>query len=283
MHFLYCLLGLTLSLSVLAQQNTITVKHIQTPLPTTPLAADWQPVPRYEVQMMPQQIAQPILDQASIDTLSVQGLTDGHLISWRVSWVDKTQDIQVDTGRFADAVALEFPLTSGAAPMMGHKGNTVQILYWKGLWQQDNDQGFQDVQDLYPNYWADLYWFAKGSFPYRVPEDFQAPEAKQWFIAYQAGNPMAQWHREQPVEELVAEGWGSLTTQSQSVTSGQGVWQEGRWTVMFSRPLTTEDKNDHQFKLGQKSQIAFAVWQGAADNVGGRKHWSNWITYAIEP
>jgi len=283
MHVLYCLLGLTLSLSVLAQQNTITVKHIQTPLPTTPLAADWQPVPSYEVQMMPQQIAQPILDQASIDTLSVQGLTDGRLISWRVSWVDKTWDIQVDTGRFADAVALEFPLTPGAAPMMGHKDNTVQILYWKGLWQQDNDHGFQDVQDLYPHYWADLYWFAKGSFPYRVPEDFQAPEAKQWFIAYQAANPMAQWHREQPVEELVAEGWGSLTTQSQSVTSGQGVWQEGRWTVMFSRPLATEDKNDHQFKLGQKSQIAFAVWQGAADNVGGRKHWSNWITYAIEP
>jgi hypothetical protein len=34
--------------------------------------------------------------------------------------------------------------------------------------------------------------------------------------------------------------------------------------------------------LGGKGQVAFAVWQGASANVGGRKHWSDWVEYEIE-
>ena len=55
---------------------------------------------------------------------------------------------------------------------MGGRNLPVEILHWKGIWQKDLDEHFQDVQDLHPNYWTDLYWFARGTFPYRVPEAF---------------------------------------------------------------------------------------------------------------
>jgi len=262
-------------------QETITVVPTKGTLPLDPQAAEWQSIPAKEVAMAPQQMAMPMLAKGSIDKLTVQSLTDGKSIAWRVAWADATPDVNVDVARFSDAVAIEFPLTKDAAAMMGHKGGgKVQIIYWKGLWQKDLEEGFQDVQKVHPNYWSDLYWFADGKFPYPVPDAFKNPVSHQWFVAYKAGNPISVFTHEQPAQELVAEGWGSLTAQTESVTKAKGVWTDGRWQVVFLRPLTTADPNDYQFS--DQGQVAFAVWQGGDGNVGGRKHWSNnWVAYQI--
>ncbi|OQY55902.1 MAG: hypothetical protein DRR08_13290 [Candidatus Parabeggiatoa sp. nov. 2] len=275
-------LALLLSLAAggaIAQE--ITVIKVTGDLSVDPQAAVWQTAPTTEVAVFPQQMTKPRLTKASVDKMTAQAVTNGNSIAWRVSWQDDAANLNVDVGRFSDAVALEFPLTE-AAPFMGHRGGgKVQILYWKGLWQKDIDEGFQDVQDVHPNYWSDLYWFAEGKAPHRVPEDFKNPFSHQWFIAKQAGNPGAVFTREQPAQELVAAGWGTLTPQPKSVTSAKGVWKDGKWTVVFSRPLATDDPNDYQFKAGEKGQMAFAVWQGGEGNRGGRKHWSAWTTYQM--
>lgn len=265
-----------------AQEDSITVKKVKA-LPTDPMAAEWQQAPAKEIAVSPQQVTTPSLAKASVEKLSVQGLSDGKTIAWRIAWADKAPDFNVDVGRFSDAVAIEFPLTQDASPMMGHRGGgKVQIIQWKALWQKDIDQHFQDVQDVHPNYWSDLYWFAEGPAPYRVPDSFKNPVSRQWFIANQAGNPVAVFTRSQPAQELVAEGWGTLTAKPASVTTAKGVWADGHWNVMFARPLTTEDPNDYQFK-GDKGQVAFAVWEGGDSNVGGRKQWSNnWVAYQIQ-
>lgn len=265
-----------------AQQPSISVEKVTGELPMEPFAPAWQTAPMLDVAVFPQQITQPRLEEASITKLTVQGLTDGKSIAWRLSWADDSPSQNVDVKRFSDAVAIELPLTPSASPFMGQKGGgKVQILYWKGLWQKDMDEGFQDVQDVHPNAWSDLYWLAEGKAPHKVPEDFEDPRSHQWFIAKQAGNPGAAFERSQPAQELVAEGWGSLTPQPELATSALGIWKEGRWTVVFSRPLTTDDVNDYQFKPGEKGQLAFAVWQGGADNRGGRKHWANWTAYQL--
>ena len=202
---------------------------------------------------------------------------------WRLAWPDETRDINVDSGRFTDAAALQFPMTSGAAHTMGDDRHAVHILHWKALWQHDLDEHFQDVQDLHPNYWTDLYWFADGPAPNRVPDDFSDPRSHAWFAAYQAGNPLADFHRERPVEELSATGFGSLTSQAESVTDGRGVWQDGRWYVTFVRPLRTDDPLDYQFSRGGTGTVGVAVWNGSDGNVGGRKQWGNWIEFAVSP
>jgi hypothetical protein len=247
-----------------------------------PFAAEWEQAPALELVVTPQGVTMPVLEEPSIEQMRVQALTDGGVILWRLVWPDTTPDVNVDSGRFTDAVALQFPVTPDASYMMGEARKRVQILHWKGVWQRDVDEHFQDVQDLHPNYWTDLYWFADGEFPYPVPAAFQDRRSHEWFPAYRAGNPMADFHRESPVEELFAEGYGSLTHQAESVTQGGGAWQNGSWAVVFSRPLRTDDPLDYQFAPGGRGSMAVAVWEGSAGNVGGRKHWSLWYEFRIQ-
>jgi len=276
------LLFVLFAVGTVTQAADIIVKKVTGPLPTSPLAAVWQQAPATDVAVLAQQMTTPKLAKASVNKITAQALTDGKSIAWRVSWQDAAPNSNVDVNRFSDAVALEFPLTEFAAPMMGHRGGgKVQILYWRGLWQKDVDEGFQDVQNVHPNYLNSHYWFANGEGPYRVPDSFTNPVSHQWFIAKQAGNPMAKFSRSEPAQELIAEGWGTLTHQPESATTAKGVWKNGSWAVIFTRPLATDDPNDHQFAQGEKGQIAFAVWQGGEGNVGARKHWSLWTAYQM--
>lgn len=246
-----------------------------------PLSAVWDDTPAAELKLQKQTIAMPMLEQTTVDNVRVQALTDGRLIAWRLEWKDPTHDANVDSGRFSDAVALQFPLEPLAPHTMGDHRHPVSILHWKALWQKDVDEHFQDVQDLHPNYWADLYWFAGGTAPQRVPDDFGDPRSHTWFVAYQAGNPMADFERKLPVEELAAIGFGTLTPQAESLTTGRGVWSDGSWHVVFVRPAQTSDAMDYQFWAGDRGSIGVAVWDGAGGNVGGRKHWTNWTDFTV--
>jgi hypothetical protein len=264
----------------LAEDGVLYVPHGALP-ESDPFAPDWDAVPAMAVPVTPQGITMPALETASVEQVHVQAVTDGRMILWRLSWVDAAPDVHVDSGRFTDAVAVQFPLTPDASYMMGEREKAVQILHWKAVWQKDVDEHFQDVQDLHPNYWTDLYWFAQGKFPYPVPEAFADTTSHQWFPAYRAGNPIADFLRSQPVEELFAEGFGSLTTQRQSATGGRGAWRDGRWAVVFARPLQTDDPLDYQFSAGARGTFSVAVWEGSAGNVGGRKHWSLWVEFQL--
>ena len=177
---------------------------------------------------------------------------------------------------------MQFPLIANANYKMGDRDFPVQIIQWKAIWQKDIDEHFQDVQDLHPNYWTDLYWFAEGEFPYPVPDAFESTEALDWFVAYRAGNPMADLYREHPVQEMIAEGFGTLTNQSLVATVANGAWNDGRWSVIFVRPMETHDTADYQFVPGTRDVIAFAVWEGNAQNVSGRKQHSQWVVFEVQ-
>jgi len=257
-----------------------------------PFSPTWDDAPVRVVELKPQNLAMPAVDDVSVAEVHVQALTDGERIAFRLSWADETVDWNVDAARFTDAAAIQMPFDSNASFMMGNQQSPVQIIHWKALWQKDIDEHFQDVQDVHPNYWADLYWFAEptdtprnAGTPYRVPESFEHPASLQWFTAQQAQNPVAQFHREQPVEELLAEGFGSLVTQRQLDSRGRGVWRDGRWHVVFMRPLQTSDHEDVQLHphSGALSQVGIAIWNGSAQNAGGRKQYSDWIPMQVMP
>jgi hypothetical protein len=248
-----------------------------------PLDERWHSVPVAEIKLFKQTDAMPMLDRATVETAEIRGVTDGARVVWRLAWRDETKDANVDSGRFSDACALQFPLTDGASHTMGDDHHAVHILHWKGIWQHDVDEHFQDVQDLHPNYWTDLYWFAEGPAPNRVPDDFSDPRSHAWFAAYQAGNPLADFLRQRPVEELSATGFGSLTHQDEAAVNGHGVWADNHWYVTFVRPLETDDPLDYQFARGDTGAVGVAIWNGADGNVGGRKHWGNWVEFVVSP
>lgn len=233
--------------------------------------------------MMPQQATMPWLAAGTIATLRVQAAHDGSQLAVRCEWLDDTANGIIDSGRFPDAVAIEFPLKEGAPPTMGAKDAPVQLIHWKAIWQKDIDVGYQDVADVHPNIWSDLYWFADPTRPISIRTSFKNPESLKWLVALQAGNPMAVLQRTTPVEEAIAAGWGTLTHQPTSASKGRGLWTAGKWAVVISRPLKTDDASDAQLAAGKATQIAFAVWDGGKGQIGGRKHWATWVDLGIAP
>ncbi len=87
------------------------------------------------------------------------------------------------------------------------------------------------------------------------------------------------------VSELNAKGFKNITVQppeSQNVT-GKGIYQNGRWKIVLKRALNTEDvKGDIQFEVGKLIPVAFAIWDGSNNDVGGQKSVSSWYYVSLE-
>ncbi len=237
----------------------------------------WDQAPELEIPLQPQTITRPMLQQVTVKSVQVRAIRDAGRIAWRLSWVAPTPAWNVDADRFCDAVALQLPLQPNTPFMMGGPGQPVHILHWKALWQKDLDEHYQQTEDLHPNYFADFYWFATGQFPFPLSTSLNSPEARQYMPAMAAGNPMANPGRKSPLEELVAEGFGTATTRADTPSRARGVWRDGRWTIVIDRPLASDDPLTAALVQGDADAIAFAVWDGSARQVGGRKQWSNWV------
>jgi DMSO reductase family type II enzyme heme b subunit len=77
--------------------------------------------------------------------------------------------------------------------------------------------------------------------------------------------------RQSPVEDLVAEGPGTLSPSPTTTSRGQGVRTNDGWAVVLVRRLPDG--------LGPRgrTQVAFAVWEGSAQEAGSRKMRTPWV------
>lgn len=205
----------------------------------------------------------------TVDVLSVRALYgDGHiylLLEWPDPTVDDTAN---DVDAFTDAAAVQFPRDSGTATpyTMGSAEAPVNIWQWKAVWQADVDSGFAGSRDRYPNTYSDYY-------PNRE-DDLYRP-------ALDLGNPIAQRDRATPIENLVAAGFGTLTTSEVQDVVGSGEWRDGRWRALFARQLEPSADGAAAFVEGEVTQIAFAVWDGGADDRNGQKSLAQFIDLSI--
>jgi DMSO reductase family type II enzyme heme b subunit len=90
---------------------------------------------------------------------------------------------------------------------------------------------------------------------------------------------------ENPVEELNAEGFGTVTPQppeNQNV-EGTGEWKDGVWTVVFLRDMIKTGKWDVDFAQRiDPALMAFAVWDGVKEDRNGRKVISVWQRFTVK-
>ncbi len=251
----------------------------------------WHRVTAKSIALMPQNITTPSKYQASVTALEARAVHNGTWIAVVVSWTDETVDKVNSSGQFTDAVAVGFPQgdPKTTSPFMGGPDKGMEIDFWKALWQRDIEDGYQDVTDLHPNITADAYQ-GYDRDPYKtgpasqdpVEEVLATPESRETLPAVAMGNSMAQITREYPVEQLVAEGFGTLTTQTTQNARAWGVHEDGKWTVVFTRPLDTGDEADAPLSPGGESAVNFAVWEGGEGDVGARKNYAMFTPLKLE-
>ncbi|MCX7669971.1 MAG: ethylbenzene dehydrogenase-related protein, partial [Anaerolineae bacterium] len=191
------------------------------------------------------------------EKVRVGALTDGREIAFRLQWIDGSNDDRSVPARFADACAVQLPAKtepSLPAPQMGEPGRPVEIVYWNAAWQAAVDGRGDTIRDLYPNASVDHYPFEAKSLEPGSPE--QIDMAARYAPARALDNAMA-GPRTTPVQDLTAEGPGTLSPRPAGGSTGRGRRTADGWAVVIRRKLP------QGFSVQTETQVAFAVWEGA--------------------
>jgi DMSO reductase family type II enzyme heme b subunit len=239
-----------------------------------PAGAYWRQARAVHVPMLAQTVTLPHNDHPAVTELTVRAVHNGGWIAFLVEWKDATLSDRLMVDSFGDQVAVQLPIDTKAAapsPMMGHRGGRVTIMQWRAAFQRDIDQGAPSIKDLYPNAWTDVY----------PDEVLGATDAKPYAGALGIENPVSRGVAS-PVLDQMAEGWGSMTVKPDQHALGKGVWKDGAWRVVITRPMVSDDVNAPRLVPGARTSVAFAVWEGGHREVGARKAWSPWMPLVIQ-
>lgn len=245
-------------------------------LPEGPSDAAWDAAPEYVAKLILQDLVDPRLMEPSTAELRVRALSDGSRIAFRLEWDDATANEQLGPAAFADACAVQLPSKIEPTvpdPQMGTPGRPVQISYWSAAWQAIAEGRGDELKDLYPNATIDHYPFDAPSLKPGSPEQ-QAMQTR-YAPARALGNAMP--GRDQPVQDLVAEGPGTLAPLPTGTSSGRGERLQNGWAVVISRPLPESQSPELM------ASVAFAVWEGSHEEAGARKMRTGWIALKGEP
>lgn len=243
--------------------------------PLDPADPAWDRAPERLEPLLLQDLVEPRLVAASTPDVRVRAIATSTEIAFRLEWPDATTDDLPGAGRFIDSCAVQVPQRADANapdPQMGQEGKGVQISFWRADWQATVDGRGTEIQDLYPNATVDHY-------PFRAPSlepgsDAAAQMARRYAPADAAGNRRG-GERTSPVEDLVAEGPGSLRPAGTSSARGRGIRTATGWAVVIVRPLP------EGLSPTGRTQVAFAVWEGAHKEAGARKMRSGWVGLSI--
>ena len=251
-----------------AAGDLLIAREVDTEIPVDGSSRVWNKAKAYKIPIISQFSVAPRVKTLDRSELTVRVLYNDKEIGLRLSWKDRTVDENVAaTERFGDAVAVCFPMTYGNGERlpyvgMGDKEQAVNIWHWKAAWQADVDKGFQGVAETYVN-----------RMPLTTPVLYASgPEA---------GAPISQQKRATPAENLMAAGFGTLTSTASAGLRAQGVWQKGflkkgAWRVVLKRPLSPRGHGVDIDVAKGLLPITFATWDGGDSQRNGTKSITRW-------
>lgn len=245
-------------------------------VPASPTDDAWDQCPEYLAKLIPQDLVEPRLLEPSTPEVRVRAITAGGELAFRLEWTDSTQNDLSKSGQFLDACAIQVPSVAGTTvpdPQMGGPGARVEIAYWNAGWQASVDGRGDRIQDVYPNASVDHYPFESAALTKDSPE--QKEMAARYSPARALGNPVSGPHSA-PVQDLLAEGPGTITPADQTTSRGKGERTKQGWAVVITRKLPAG------LSAETRNQIAFAVWQGDRQEVGPRKMRTAWVPLAMQ-
>ncbi len=241
-------------------EDTLVVSRVEDEIAVDPKSPVWKNIPSKVIHLLPLNSR-----KRPIVRVKFQGVINDEAIAFRLEWEDETPNKSSSRHQdFKDAVAIEFALGDVVLHKHGHnepffgmgnRGKVVNIWQWRADWQQD----IETKEELeYATEDMDMDGMIFGGEVNPVDSI----------------NPF----REQPVEEMNAEGFGTLTPQplTKQNVEGKGNWKDGKWEVVLYRPLDSLNKWDIKFDRKTPILVAFAIWDGEYRDIDGRKTVAMW-------
>lgn len=231
----------------------------------------WEAAPLHASKLLLQDMVDPRLMEPSTQEIFVKAIADNSQIAFRLEWADASQNDLPGPREFVDAAAVQLPAKIEAsipAPQMGEAGKNVEISYWRADWQAIVDGRADEIAALHPNASVDHYPFQ--AKPLENDPNAKASAEMRYSPARKLGNNRS-GPRENPVEDLIAAGPGTLSPSPNAWSKGKGVRTKNGWAIVLMRPIP------EGFSPASPTQVAFAVWEGTHQEAGARKMRTGWV------
>ena len=251
-----------------SQAMTLRAMRLPEQPPLDPDWSTWTKLSSIDVPITAQNLTYP-MGGGSIPSVKLQAAHYDRVLYIRAAWKDATEDgAAVNVNTFSDAVAVMFPAKSAVnipSFCMGQANAGVNI--WQ--WRADSQAGGPDAltKTLHPNALSD-------GVPALLADDPVYQPARA------LNNPVAMFGTT-PVQNLVAQAFGTITLASDQSVNGQGVWRDGEWSVVFARPFDGADPGQASFTSSVATNLAVAVWNGSQGDRGGQKTVSQFVTLSM--
>lgn len=255
-----------------AEVNVAQVKEIT----LDPNAPVWDAVSLHVSKMILQDLVEPRLMEASTSETQVKAITNGTEIAFRLEWLDDSQSDMPGPKHFIDGCAVQLPAKADPnvpAPQMGEVAKTVEISFWRADWQAIVEGRADNINAIYPN--ASIDHYPEDAKSLENNPQARAETAARYAPARALGNRRA-GPRDQPVEDLIAEGPSTLSPAPNAISKGKGVRTKHGWAVVITRPIPAG------FTVSTASQVAFAIWEGSHIEVGARKMRTGWVPLILK-
>ena len=241
-----------------ASPEAIRVVFVRDGVFESPTDDAWAEIPETICALQPQLITPPV-GGGSVSKVFVRATHDGDEVAFRLRWSDASADRGVGVNTFRDAAAVGFPVGRPAvvpSPFMGDTDHPVVIWQWAADFDADAE-GRSRFGKRYPH--SEGVWI--------FPQDLSVRRKVRG------------WRGADPVIEYVAKGFGTLTPRMEASVEGISSYKRGQWSVVLRRKLTTPNAEDPAFAPGETTSLILAIWDGAKEEVNGRKA----VTYAWIP
>jgi len=233
-----------------AVRDVINAAQRDAPLPGSPTDSAWNGLERYWFPLVGQVIRKPRWFAPAVTGVWVQAAHDGRSLVLRVSWDDRSQS--------PDSAWLE------------HTARMLETM------ADDDTAAPAPAPPLLPDQIA-------VQFPLAIPEGMERP----YFLMGSGTQPVYQWRWTSGsaggAVTGLARGLERFDPLPRASLTGQAVYDQGAWHVMFTRLLATaDDSTQLQFRTGRAIPVAFFAWDGSNGERGARMAVSTWYFLSLD-
>jgi mono/diheme cytochrome c family protein len=242
------------------EHNVLSVLAIDGALPEGPESEVWGRAAPMDVRLTGQVVVAPRWQNPGIELATLRAVQNGEEIAFLIEWDDPFKDAAHDED--AELDPREVRQVGAYNSYVAANGMVPRKL-----------ETFRDSIAL--------------QFPVKPPEGTKKPH----FLRGDASNPVNLWLWRADGDDgtqgvdAVARGWRQPPKpqdEAQQQVGAGAVWDQGRWSVVMKRPLTTEDRVDVQFVPGRFVPISVNAWDGSNGEHGLIMSLSTWHYVFIE-